>query len=323
MIRSINPATGDLIGEFQPATDSELNEAATTAFASWRSWRDVRFNRRGEVLLGAATLLEQRTEALALLMAAEMGKPIEQGRAEIGKCAWVCRHYAEHGESYLADEAVITEHREAFISCRPLGPVLAVMPWNFPFWQVFRAAAPTLMAGNVMLLKHASNVSGCALAIADLWRDAGVPEGGFTTLLTDADGVARLIGNAAIKAVTLTGSTGAGRAVGSTAGQNLKKVVLELGGSDPYLVLADADIAMAAKICASSRLINSGQSCIAAKRFIVLREIAAEFEAAFIERLDLQHADLMQGIMQTGQLPDETKEAFEKVAKDLSEAYVA
>jgi succinate-semialdehyde dehydrogenase/glutarate-semialdehyde dehydrogenase len=230
----------------------------------------------------AAALLRERTEALATLMADEMGKPVTQGRAEVGKCAWVCEHYAEHAEGYLADRAVVTEHAEAFVTHQPLGVVLAIMPWNFPLWQVFRAAAPTLMAGNTMLLKHASNVPGCALAIEGVFRDAGAAPGVFTTLLISGDTARKLIRSDRVQAVTLTGSTGAGSAVAREAGRAIKKTVLELGGSDAYVVLRDADLGLAAELCARSRLINSGQSCIAAKRFVVVEAVREEFTDRFV-----------------------------------------
>ncbi len=278
----INPATGLEIARHpghDPVAVRRLARAATAAFPRW-SRRD--FAARGGVLRAVAAGLRRESDALALLMTREMGKPITQGRAEVAKCAWVAEHYAEHGAGYLADEPVATEHREAFVACRPLGCVLAVMPWNFPLWQVFRAAAPALMAGNVMLLKHASNVPGTALAIERLFREAGAPDGAFTTLLVGSDAVRRLIRSRDVQAVTLTGSTGAGRAVGREAGARLKKTVLELGGSDPYVVLADADLGLAAETCARSRLINSGQSCIAAKRFIVVDAVREAFTERFV-----------------------------------------
>ena len=248
-------------------------------------WRRASFAERGSPLLRAAELLEQRADDLAALMAREMGKPLADGVAEAKKCAWVCRHYAEQAAALLADEEVATDARRSFVTCEPLGVVLAVMPWNFPFWQVFRAAAPALMAGNAMLLKHAGNVPGCALAIEALLADAGLPAGLFRTLLVGSDRVAGILELREVAAATLTGSVGAGRAVAAKAGSLIKKTVLELGGSDAYVVLEDADVAAAAATCAKSRLINSGQSCIAAKRFVVVEPVRAEFERLLVERM--------------------------------------
>jgi succinate-semialdehyde dehydrogenase/glutarate-semialdehyde dehydrogenase len=222
---------------------------------------------------------------LATLMALEMGKPVRQGRAEIEKCAWVCEYYAEHAARFLAPETVATDARRSFVTFQPLGVVLAVMPWNFPFWQVFRFAAPALMAGNAGLLKHASNVCGCALAIEDVFTEAGFPRGVFKTLLVGSGAVEGIIAHGAVKAVTLTGSAPAGRAVARAAGEHLKKTVLELGGSDAYVILEDADIEGAAAICAAARLINSGQSCIAAKRFILPASRETEFTDIFLQKM--------------------------------------
>ncbi|NNG16665.1 MAG: NAD-dependent succinate-semialdehyde dehydrogenase, partial [Gemmatimonadales bacterium] len=230
------------------------------------------------LLRAIARTLRDRTDPLAGLMTREMGKPIVQGRAEVDKCAWVCDYYAEHGSAFLTPEEVATDARRSLVAYQALGVVLAVMPWNFPLWQVFRAAAPALMAGNGMALKHASNVPGCALAIEQVIRDAGAPQHLFRTLLVGSAGVAQLIEHPAVRGVTLTGSTPAGRAVAAHAGAMLKKTVLELGGSDPYVILEDADLDRAAESCVAGRLINTGQSCIAAKRFIVPRPILTEFE---------------------------------------------
>jgi succinate-semialdehyde dehydrogenase/glutarate-semialdehyde dehydrogenase len=216
-------------------------------------------------------------------MALEMGKPLSQGIAEVEKCAWVCDYYAEHAQRFLASEQVETEASRSYVAFRPLGVVLAVMPWNFPFWQVFRFAAPGLMAGNVAVLKHASNVSGCALAIEEVFRDAGFPSDAFRTLLIGSSRVADVIRAPEVQAVTLTGSTAAGQAVAATAGAAIKKTVLELGGSDPYLVLEDADLELTVETCVTARLINSGQSCIAAKRFIVVEPVREEFEERYVE----------------------------------------
>ena len=225
--------------------------------------------------------LERRRDALAALMATEMGKPLADGRAEVDKCASACRYYAAEGAEQLADRHVRTERRRSFVHHEPLGVVLAIMPWNFPLWQVFRFAAPAVMAGNTGLLKHASNVSGCALAIEEVFLAAGAPEGLFQTVLASGDRVLTVIDHDLVRAVTLTGSTDAGRAVAARAGAGLKKTVLELGGSDAYVVLADADLDLAAQVCARSRLLNSGQSCISAKRFIVEERVHDDFVERF------------------------------------------
>ena len=281
----INPATGRAVAEHATHSASETRVKVRAAADAWPKWSRRKFAARAEILRAAASILRRDVEQLATTMATEMGKPIVQGRAEVEKCAWVCEHYAEHGARYLADVPVETGATESFVTCQPLGTVLAIMPWNFPLWQVFRAAAPTLMAGNVMLLKHASNVPGSALAIERIWREAGVPAGVFTTLLISGDEARKLLRSRFVQALTLTGSTEAGKVVAREAGHRLKKSVLELGGSDPYLVLEDADLDLAAEACARSRLINSGQSCISAKRFVVVAEVAEAFEQRFVARL--------------------------------------
>ncbi len=248
-------------------------------------WRDTPVSDRSTVLSAIAARLRSERQSLADLMTAEMGKPIAQAFSEVDKCATTCEHYAEHGARYLAPEPVQTEASRSLVRCDPLGVILAIMPWNFPLWQVFRAAAPALMAGNVVVLKHASNVSGCALAIEALFTGAGAPPGIFATLLIDAGRAQALIADLRIAAVTITGSEAAGKSVAARAGQALKKCVLELGGSDPFIVLADADLDAAARHAAEARLINNGQSCIAAKRFIVESGIADRFEAAFTQHM--------------------------------------
>ncbi len=282
---SVNPATG------QPISDYELMEAPVVRkiiFASHRaftSWRGTTFVERATLLRTAARLLRERAPEFACLMAAEMGKPLKAGRAEIEKCAMVCEYYADHAEAMLAHESLVSDGGKCFAAFEPLGVVLAIMPWNFPFWQVFRFAAPALMAGNVGLLKHATNVSGCAMAIEEIFQQAGFPADAFRTLLITNQATKAVIRNVHVRAVTLTGSTAAGQSVASTAGKALKKTVLELGGSDPYIILADADLELAAAACATSRLINSGQSCIAAKRFVVLESVRKEFERLFIAHM--------------------------------------
>ncbi len=284
-MRAINPATGELVQKYREHGPEEVRAAIEQAYRCWLEWRRTDFPARAERLRAAAGELRRRRDDLARLMAVEMGKPVVQGRAEVDKCAWVCEYYAEHGAGHLADEVVPTEARRSYVAYRPLGVVLAVMPWNFPLWQVFRFAAPALMAGNVGLLKHASNVPGCALAIEEILRAADFPAGCFRTLLVGSARVGEVIDHPLVRAVTLTGSTPAGEAVAARAGARLKKTVLELGGSDPYVVLADADLDLAARACATSRLINGGQSCIAAKRFVVVREVLDAFTERFLERM--------------------------------------
>jgi succinate-semialdehyde dehydrogenase / glutarate-semialdehyde dehydrogenase len=233
----------------------------------------------------AADILDQRAQLYAELMAKEMGKPLAQGRAEIQKCAAACRYYADNSQAFLRPEPIPTDASKSYVTYQPLGVVLAIMPWNFPFWQVIRFAAPALMAGNAGVLKHAGSVTGCALALEDVFRDASFPKNLFRTLMVGVKPIKDIIAHPLVQAVTLTGSTGAGRAVGSQAGDQLKKSVLELGGSDAYVVLEDADLATTAETCAASRLINAGQSCIAAKRFIVVEKVRKEFERLFVERM--------------------------------------
>jgi len=278
----INPATDEIIREYDELKPSDVVDALEQSQAAYLKWRRTSFATRAELLKSAAQILRERTEDYARLMAEEMGKPVSQGRAEAEKCSWVCDYYAENAAGFLEREIVETDAARSFVSYQPLGVILAVMPWNFPFWQVFRFAAPALMAGNVAVLKHASNVPGCALAIQHIFKAAGFPENAFRSLLVTSRQVDAIIENPVVKAVTLTGSTPAGRAVASKAGEMLKKTVLELGGSDPYLVLSDADVEQAASICVTSRLINSGQSCIAAKRFIVVASQRERFEQLFV-----------------------------------------
>jgi succinate-semialdehyde dehydrogenase/glutarate-semialdehyde dehydrogenase len=279
MIKSISPTDGRVVGEYQETTPEEVADHIARAADLQRDWAEVPIAERAGPMMRTAKLLEESREDLAVLMANEMGKPLAQGRAEVDKCAWACRHYAENAERILADEQIEADRTSSYISYRPLGVVLAVMPWNFPLWQVYRFAAPALMAGNGGLLKHASNVTGSALAIDRLFVEAGFPDGLFRTLVLPSSRVDEVLESPHVVAATLTGSDPAGRAVAAKAGSLLKKTVLELGGSDPYIVLADADIAAAARTCASSRLINGGQSCIAAKRFIVEAPVVEEFTA--------------------------------------------
>ncbi len=285
-ITSLNPATGEKIADYHVHTAAEVDHMLADVHHAQKYWDSIPFSSRADHMRGAARILRDRSERYAELMADEMGKPVAQGRSEVEKCAWVCDYYADLAESFLADEPIATDAGESFVAYRPLGIVLAVMPWNFPFWQVFRFAAPNLMAGNGGVLKHASNVPGCAVAIEGVFRDAGFPEDVFRTLMIGSDQVAAVIDNPLVKAVTLTGSTAAGRAVAQRAGHALKKTVLELGGSDPYLILADADLDLAVEMCATSRLINSGQSCIAAKRFVVVESVREDFESRFVRVME-------------------------------------
>ena len=300
-IESINPATGEKLESHEPLSNRELGQVIRDVEKAWRSWRGTSFAERAAPMRRAAEILRRDADEYARLMAREMGKPVAGGRSEAEKCAWVCDYYADNAEAFLAPEPVSTDASTSYVAFRPLGPVLAVMPWNFPFWQVFRFAAPALMAGNAGLLKHASNVPGCALAIERIFRDAGFPEHVFRALLIETAQTRNVIRNQRVVAVTLTGSTGAGRAVAKQAGDRLKKTVLELGGSDPYVVLEDADLDRTVETCVTSRLINSGQSCIAAKRFIVVDAVREEFETRFVERMRATRmGDPMRDDMQVG-----------------------
>jgi succinate-semialdehyde dehydrogenase / glutarate-semialdehyde dehydrogenase len=280
-----NPATGEQVREVARTTLDEARAVVDTAHEAYAAWRRADMEKRAGYLRRAAAILRDRQDWFARLMAEEMGKPVTQGRSEVEKCAWVCEYYADHGAEFLGSEEISTDASRSFVSYQPLGVILAVMPWNFPFWQVFRFAAPNLMAGNAGVLKHASNVPGCAQAIAEVIAEAGFPEGLFRTVFLDSGEVGDLLEHPLLRGATLTGSVGAGRAVGGRAGALVKPSVLELGGSDPYLVLADADLEHAARVCADSRLINSGQSCIAAKRFIVVEGVRERFEELFTERM--------------------------------------
>ena len=305
-MKSVNPATGELIRDYAEHSDADVRGRITAAQRAYGTWRGASFTDRAALMRRAVDLLRQQREKLARLMTDEMGKPIASAEAEVDKCAWGCEFYAEHAERYLASELVATDATKSFVRYDPLGPILAIMPWNFPFWQVFRFAAPALMAGNVALLKHAANVPGCALAIEEVFRKAGFPEGVMTTLLISSDRVQSLIEHPAIRAVTLTGSDRAGESVAATAGKQLKKTVLELGGSDPFIVLADADPAAVAREAAKARTINSGQSCIAAKRFIVEESIAERFEQAFAAQMkNLKVGDPLDRVTEVGPLARE------------------
>ncbi len=290
-LRSINPTTDELIREYPSHSSSEVVKIADAAHTAYLAWRRTGFPERADRMLAIAQHLRKRREDCALMMTDEMGKPISAARAEVDKCAWVCEHYAAHAQQMLAAEPVATEAERSFVTFNPLGVILAVMPWNFPFWQVFRFAAPALMAGNAALLKHASNVTGCALLIEELMQESGLPENLFRTLAIGSRQVDAVIAHSRVMAVTLTGSEAAGRSVARTAGECLKKTVLELGGSDAYIVLEDADLDVAVTACVVSRLNNTGQSCIAAKRFIVVEALVDEFEQRVIRKM----AEAIQG----------------------------
>lgn len=275
--RSINPYDGSTLRTVEPFSAAQVEQALQRAATLAPAWREHSWEERARLLMAAAAVLRARREELARMMSLEMGKLIKEARGEIEKCAWVCEHYAEQGARYLADEYIATDAGKSLIAYQALGTVLAIMPWNFPFWQVFRFAAPALAAGNTALLKHASNVPQCAQAIESVFVEAGFPVGAFQTLLIGADRVAALIADSRVHAVTLTGSEAAGRQVAALAGAHLKKSVMELGGSDPFIVLEDADLDLAVQHAVNSRYLNAGQSCIAAKRFVLLEDIAEAF----------------------------------------------
>jgi len=283
--QQVNSADGTPGAGYETISDAQLGRALDDADDSFATWRKTAFEERAAVLVRAAALLRERVEAFARLMALEMGKPIAQGRSEIEKCAWACEHYAKHAPALLADEHIETDATRSYVHYEPLGVVLAIMPWNFPFWQLFRFAAPALMAGNAVLLKHAPNVPECALAIERVLNDAGVPAGLVQNLFIPIEQSAAAIAAPPVKAVTLTGSTRAGKAVAATAGASLKKCVLELGGSDAYVVLEDADVAAAAAACVAGRMVNGGQSCVAAKRWIVVDAVREAFQEAVLAGL--------------------------------------
>ncbi|MCU1265523.1 MAG: aldehyde dehydrogenase [Acidobacteria bacterium] len=314
MIATVNPATGQTLKRFDSLSPQELDEKIGRAADTFASYRRTSFAQREPLMLRAAEILETEKNQLGRLMTLEMGKPIKAAEQEIEKCAWVCRYYAENAARHLADQVIETNATKSYVRFQPLGPVLAVMPWNFPFWQVFRFAAPALMAGNVGLLKHSSNVPQCALAIEDVFRRAGFPEGVFQTLLIGSDAVKRVLEDTRIAAATLTGSEPAGRSVAAIAGKQIKKTVLELGGSDPFIVMPSANLEEAVATGVRARTINNGQSCIAAKRFIIDAEVYDEFERRFVERMQaLKVGDPMAEQTEIGPL------ATEQILKDLDD----
>ncbi|BDQ02571.1 NAD-dependent succinate-semialdehyde dehydrogenase [Ignavibacterium sp.] len=283
MVQSINPSNNELIKSYKEISDIELQNTLVRMKTAFENWKQQSFSFRSSLMKNAAEILRKKREEYSKLMTLEMGKPISQSRAEIDKCAWVCDYYADNAEKFLTDEIIKTDSTKSFVTYQPLGVILAVMPWNFPFWQVFRFAAPTLMAGNVGILKHASNVSGCSLAIEEVFSEAGFPEFVFKSVILSSSRVKDLISNPIIQAVSITGSVPAGKSVASVAGSFIKKTVLELGGSDPYVVLEDADLTETVQTCVNSRLINGGQSCIAAKRFIVVKEVYDRFTEMYVD----------------------------------------
>ncbi|WP_342645040.1 NAD-dependent succinate-semialdehyde dehydrogenase [Mucilaginibacter sp. CSA2-8R] len=284
-ITSINPANGTIIKSYQQLSDEQIAHKINQTHEAWLLWKHTDLSERSKLLNKLAEVLQSRKNELAQLMALEMGKPIKQGASEIEKCAAVCTYYADHAADFLKDELIATDASKSYVTYQPIGVVLAIMPWNFPFWQVFRFLAPALAAGNSGVLKHASNVPGCALAIEEMVQQAGFPAHVFQTLLAGSSQVDAMIENPLIKAVTLTGSNQAGIKVAQKAGSLIKKTVLELGGSDAYIILEDADLELAATTCTDSRLINSGQSCIAAKRFIVVEAVAEQFTQLMLQKM--------------------------------------
>ena len=284
-ITTINPTTGETLKTFQELTNEQIDAKLGLAASTFKAQRKTSFADRARAMTRAAEILDHEKQEFGKLMTIEMGKPIKAAISEAEKCAWVCRYYAENAERHLADQIVQTDAKQSYVRFQPLGPVLAVMPWNFPFWQVFRFAAPALMAGNVGLLKHASNVPQCALAIEEIFRRAGFPEGAFQTLLIGSSKVEDILNDPRVVAATLTGSEPAGSSVASVCGKNIKKTVLELGGSDPFIVMPSANLKEAISTAVKARTINNGQSCIAAKRFIVAAEIYDEFERGFVDQM--------------------------------------
>ena len=321
-LQSINPTTGEFIESFDEINDAELEAALERAEQTFRTYRGTSFDERAGWLNKAAHILEHEKDRWARLMIQEMGKTYKAAVAEAEKCAWAFRYFAENGAGFLADEEIETDADKSYVRYLPLGPILAVMPWNFPFWQVVRFAAPALMAGNVGLLKHASNVCRCALALEEIVRRAGFPEGAFQALLMSPKRVARVIADRRVKAVTLTGSDVAGSKVAAQAGKHIKKTVMELGGSDPFIVLPSADLEAAVKTAVTARNINSGQSCIAAKRFLVHARVYDEFERHMVEGLErLKVGDPMDEDTDVGPLA--TARILESVERQVNESVQA
>ncbi len=321
VIKSINPYTNELLAEFHSLSEGDLQQKLGVGSLAFSIWKETDFSKRAELMNNAARVLKINREKYAKIISLEMGKILKESLAEVDKCALVCEYYAENAAEFLQAEPInLPDGNKAKVIHQPLGIILAVMPWNFPFWQVFRFAAPTLMAGNVGLLKHASNVPQCSLAIEEVFTEAGFPEGTFQSLLIDSEATTKLIEDDRIKAVTLTGSEKAGSSVAAAAGKHIKKSLLELGGSDPYIVLKDADIKKAAKTAVKARMINFGQSCIAAKRFIIEEEVYEEFLAYFVEYLSqLKQGDPMDDNSDFACMarPDLAKELFAQLDKSV------
>lgn len=320
-IKSINPFSGEILQEFNLLSASELEAKLDSGSSAFSAWKNSEFSHRAMLMKNAANELRKNSEKYARIISLEMGKVIKESRAEIEKCAWVCDFYSEKAEGFLKEEPIeLPDQKRAKLVHQPLGIILAIMPWNFPFWQVFRFAAPTLMAGNTGMLKHASNVPQCALAIEEIFTNAGFPNGVFQSLLIDSKMTLALVEDERIKAVTLTGSEKAGAAVASAAGNQLKKSLLELGGSDPFIVLKDADIAKAAETAVKSRMLNFGQSCIAAKRFIIEAPVYDQFLRLFCENLNkLKSGNQLDDSSDYACMarPDLAKELFEQVEKSV------
>lgn len=321
-IASINPATGELLKSFEPLSDLQLEEKLQRAASAFSKHKKTSFTERARMMNKAAEILETEKQELGRLMTLEMGKTLQSAVDEAMKCAWACRYYAENAERFLADEIVETNASRSYIRYQPIGAILAVMPWNYPFWQVVRFVAPALMAGNVGLLKHASNVPQCALKLEDVFRRAGFPEGVFQALLVGSDKVDRILNDRRIVAATLTGSEGAGIQVGISAARNIKKVVLELGGSDPFIIMPSANLDEAVATAVKARTGNNGQSCIAAKRFIVAEKIADDFERKFISQMNaLKIGDPMDAATELGPLA--TPGAVDDLQRDVQTTVAA
>ena len=321
-IATVNPTTGRLLKTFEPLSSAQIEAKLELAAETFPRFRKLAFAERAAMMYKAADILEGEQQELARLMTTEMGKTFRSAVDEAVKCAWACRYYADNAEGFLADEDIPTTAKRSYVKYQPMGVVLAIMPWNFPFWQVFRFIAPGLMAGNVGLLKHASNVPQCALKIEEILLSAGFPEGAFQTLLIGAEQVDAILGDPRVAAATLTGSEGAGVQVGVAAAKRVKKVVLELGGSDPFIVMPTADLDRAVDTAVKARVVNNGQSCIAAKRFIIGNEIAGEFEKAFVAKMKaLKVGDPMDASVELGPLA--SRDAVISLHKDVEETVQA
>ncbi|WP_053971675.1 NAD-dependent succinate-semialdehyde dehydrogenase [Mangrovimonas sp. ST2L15] len=324
-ITTINPYSGKILQTYNLHTKQNIEHILAKADSTFKVWKETDISKRTKLLKKLAKLLRKNRDSYGLLMTQEVGKPISQSKAEVEKCAWLCDFYAKNADQFLADALIETEAKESFISYDPMGTILAIMPWNFPFWQVMRFAVPTLTAGNTAILKHASNVSGCALLIQNLFEDAGYPEGCFQTVLAKHDAIEQLISDDRIKAISLTGSEGAGRKIAEIAGKNLKKLVLELGGNNACIVLNDANLDTYLDTMVNARMQNSGQSCIAAKRFIVEEKIYDEFLARFLEKVsNLNSGDPEKEKTEVGVLAREdlAEELFKQVEKSVDKGAV-